>query len=608
MKIDINRQHKSIPRGLTFELPSFCIITGKNGSGKSHLLEAIENTEITKISDNDFKITNILHIRPNELVPQLAESCHSSHLSDYIYNFWAQIENIIQAYNRSDIEYKGAEEARHFLAHYAMDKTLHSTITQILKDSEKELHEITKDDVIKNISYTNATQNSLFNAQLAIAIKSYSYRKGKNEFAEFLASRNGDKGYAFLSQDKFIEKYGPPPWELINDILARANLPYEITWPDLDEFELLYNIRLIDKTNGTDITLDELSSGEKVLMSLAIAIYTTTTGGNYPELLLLDEPDAPLHPQFSRSLIEILNEVIVKQAGIRVIMTTHSPSTVAMAPERSIFEINKTTRTPFAISNAEAIRKLSSGVDFLHVSFESRRQIFVESKFDVVYFENLFDACSRLHSFTFQPIFIEPHSGDSNCTDVKKIVNTLRLTGNDLVWGIIDYDTTNKSTDSIILLGGGTRYAIENYILEPLYICFCLIRHSKKTFLNFGVNNEKKRFTDIPNLSQIECQTMIDNLLTQADIALDDLVPTKLENGFEINYPRSFLLCKGHDYETTLNNTFPELAAIARNKGDAALKLGVLETIVDYPQFLPIEISETFFKILGLDTQINTKL
>ena len=41
MKITIDSAYKSIPKGVTFDLPDFCVITGINGTGKSHLLEAI---------------------------------------------------------------------------------------------------------------------------------------------------------------------------------------------------------------------------------------------------------------------------------------------------------------------------------------------------------------------------------------------------------------------------------------------------------------------------------------------------------------------------------------------------------------------------------------
>lgn len=75
MKIHINKKHKSIPAGVSFELPSFCVITGKNGSGKSHLLEAIADSQNSKVSDGDANLAKVLLIGFGGLNPQIDEAC-----------------------------------------------------------------------------------------------------------------------------------------------------------------------------------------------------------------------------------------------------------------------------------------------------------------------------------------------------------------------------------------------------------------------------------------------------------------------------------------------------------------------------------------------------
>ncbi|HDZ0806549.1 TPA: hypothetical protein RRT88_004712 [Klebsiella pneumoniae] len=52
MKITIDSAYKSIPKGVTFDLPDFCVITGINGTGKSHLLEAIADEKISTVLDD----------------------------------------------------------------------------------------------------------------------------------------------------------------------------------------------------------------------------------------------------------------------------------------------------------------------------------------------------------------------------------------------------------------------------------------------------------------------------------------------------------------------------------------------------------------------------
>ncbi|MRT31175.1 AAA family ATPase [Herbaspirillum sp. CAH-3] len=480
MKITINQTHKSIPRGLSFDLPSFSILTGKNGSGKSHLLEALSNSGIASIVDRGKQVTPVHLVGFNGLNPQVEEQCDPSQLISNVGNWWGQISSLAQHY-RNHLQagrQRPNDVVREFLPAYGQNPTLHAVIAKILARSGKELDELTQDDVLANISFVEIAQSNLFFSQTALIFKAYHTRQVKNELAELRASK-GLPTPPFLSAAEFSEKYGPPPWDLINEILARAELPYEVINPHLSDFELPYRLRLIDRSKGVDISVNDLSSGERVLMSLALAIYNTQEGGAKPELLLLDEPDAPLHPQFSKLLIDTLVETIVNRAGVNVIVTTHSPSTVAMAPDNSVFEVDRETKIPRMVSNAHAVDILTAGIDFLKISYENRKQIFVESKFDVQYFQRLHGIFSRRHRPTYQPIFLEPHSGTSNCTDVIEIVRKLRASGSDLVFGVIDFDGVNTGEQHIIVLGNGTRYSIENYLLDPLYICFSLIRHDK---------------------------------------------------------------------------------------------------------------------------------
>ncbi|CAI8773697.1 Vitamin B12 import ATP-binding protein BtuD [Pseudomonas jessenii] len=597
MKIVTTSKHRSIPEGISFDLPDFTVLTGKNGSGKSHLLEAIAAKNVTSVHIEGSLATTILHIGFNGLNPGIDDNFDPSQTSQIIDSWQRQIKDLFQNRNIAETTEKALEWLSTNIQK-DVNKNSSIVIKKLIESTEKHPLKLTAADILNNISFTHTANNALFYTQLAMIFKTHFNRRVKNDLAKLRASNNKEQQINFLTDLEFERKYGPNPWNIINDIFSRANLPYEASTPELEDYELPFKLKLTDKKTGVDISASDLSSGEKVLLSLALAIYNTSNDGGKPELLLLDEPDAALHPQFSKLLIEILTEVIVKKAGIRVIITTHSPATVAMAPENSVFEIEKTTRTPFKIKNSVAVRMLTEGVDFLRVSFESRRQIFVEHAHDVKYFERIFNALSRCREFTFQPVFIEPHSGTSNCTDVITIVNQLRSTGHDLVWGVIDFDNHNTPNESIIVLGNGKRYAIENYILDPLYVCLCLIRNSKKTFADFGLIESTLRYSDTATLSQQQCQTIIDNFLGQINLQLDELTTTTLVNGYELKYPKSFLFHQGHDYEQKIKLAFSELGVIARGKGDAVLKLGVLEVIMDYPAFLPTEIMATFSEIL----------
>ena len=47
MKLTYVKKHLSVDQFDDFELPDFAVLTGMNGSGKTHLLQAINNGSIT---------------------------------------------------------------------------------------------------------------------------------------------------------------------------------------------------------------------------------------------------------------------------------------------------------------------------------------------------------------------------------------------------------------------------------------------------------------------------------------------------------------------------------------------------------------------------------
>jgi len=154
------------------------------------------------------------------------------------------------------------------------------------------------------------------------------------------------------------------------------------------------DVRMFEWSNffPTDLYFADLSSGEKVLMSLALCLYYTEDTRqitNYPKLLLLDEIDAPLHPSMCRLYLDVLIRTVVETHKICVIATTHSPSTVAIAPEESIYVIEPNKVGLHKTTKARALSILTDGVPTLSISFDGRRQVFVESPNDAKIFDTI---------------------------------------------------------------------------------------------------------------------------------------------------------------------------------------------------------------------------
>src|SRR5690606_37864812 len=94
------------------------------------------------------------------------------------------------------------------------------------------------------------------------------------------------------------------------------------------------------------------------------------------------------------------------------IVSTHSPSTVALSPDEAIFVVNKFDEPKIEKSTKDrALNILTAGVPSFSVNYENRRQVFVESPNDVIFFEKLYRILSNSLSPEISLSFIS--SGES---------------------------------------------------------------------------------------------------------------------------------------------------------------------------------------------------
>ncbi|MCU0393922.1 MAG: ATP-binding protein, partial [Thermoflexibacter sp.] len=338
-------------------------------------------------------------------------------------------------------------------------------------------------------------------------------------------------------------------------------------------------------------------------MSLALALYNSNFDVEFPKILLMDEPDASLHPSMSKKFLDVIQQVFVKEKNVKVIITTHSPSTVALTPEESIFIVNKTGVRIEKVNKDKALKILTSGVPSFSVNYENRRQIFVESPYDVIYYEKLYQLLTSYLIPEISLSFIS--SGESrtdkngikisNCGQVINITETLRRAGNKFVSGIIDWDSKNMSTESVKVLGNGGRYSIENYILDPLLIAALLLREKIITKEELKLNTNET-YIDLKHFNKERLQFIADYITNKvADVvnpAENSNSLVKLLNGIEINIPVWYLHHQGHTLEGHILKVFPQLNSIKKGK-EEALKIEILNKVVDdIIEILPIDLLE----------------
>ncbi|MDW9228059.1 AAA domain protein [Burkholderia cepacia] len=144
-----------------------------------------------------------------------------------------------------------------------------------------------------------------------------------------------------------IRNLGDPPWETFNRLCKEADLKFEVLPPVVERRSILgrpvagYSLMIRDTVRGTVVSESEASAGERVMLSVVAWRFLAEAAGIHYKVMLLDEPDAHLHPSLVKQFLRVLETVMVDRHGARVILTTHSPSTVALARDGQVFEMKR---------------------------------------------------------------------------------------------------------------------------------------------------------------------------------------------------------------------------------------------------------------------------
>lgn len=321
MIVTVRQSYKSIHVAQSFEVPDFVVLTGKNGSGKSHLMELMTRQEKCQVKEADGRhLTQIKYIPFNGLNPHIDENCEYLGLTNNKKQAWNNIKNMLNDYERQ--RNRNHQSFNQYVAAFPDRKrTLWKwgvltnwNVENITEELFEENYEISSDE--------------MFSSQFASIFKLYQIRLIENKFNKFLNETEGQHNKV-LSDEEFENLYGPKPWDLINRMLSRAGLSYRVNHPEGSKKELDFKLHLTDVNTGTQIQVNDLSTGEKVLMSLALSIYNTKEENARPDVLLIDEPDAALHPEFSKVLVSAIEESIVLKNHVLDTVWTDYPGFIS---------------------------------------------------------------------------------------------------------------------------------------------------------------------------------------------------------------------------------------------------------------------------------------
>lgn len=374
MKLIYQKNYISIQKFNDVEVPDFVILTGINGSGKSHLLESINNKSVViEGAENartvlfDYKtfyleneavysarqiidernnawgylqgsiLTHLTNLKNKlgENYSKLVEICKSTGLGllelgvenindDGLFKQYKEYKKEVKTFFNQD-GYKNNQQAQSIFS------------TQYRACCS--LDEITREN-FDEIFAPMQLKNDFLPSQIGKIVWDYYLKYRNNEINEFENEKHG-KSYPVLPENDFIKLHGEKPWEIINIILDQFNtIEYRLPSPEGSDYYSDFMFKLKHPSKGFEIDFSALSSGEKVLMALVASIYKTSSDHRFPDILLLDEIDASLHPSMIKNLLDTIDKIFIKN-DTKVILVTHSPTTVALASDESIYIMKK---------------------------------------------------------------------------------------------------------------------------------------------------------------------------------------------------------------------------------------------------------------------------
>lgn len=562
------------------DIPDFVVITGKNGSGKTQLLELINwHFAVTQDQKNNtqrnaadpfhnVKTVSDLNITNKEIVfiPSIWQlgnlaSTNSSKFTQVINQIYTQITG-----QNDKIEYR------------ELSALVEQRIT-------KPKSQITRNDIQENlpVDYFDYINKIQIHEGLNEAFLTYHYK-----YAELRDSGKND--------EEIKTDMGLPPWDIINNMLKVAEFPYEVNKPK--SYIGDYHFELIGISNPLlKINFSDLSSGEKVLISLSLWMFNASKDKRLPKLMLLDEPDAHLHPSAVRQFIDVIEKSLVRNFGVRVIMTTHSPSTVSLAPDYSLYEMKKNDSQVKPLQSKEyGISLLTDG---LVVVKSNDKYVLVEDKNDAKFYNEVFTILKNKKllieyvSIIFIPASNKSASTSGGCTVVRSWVEKFINEGaDDIFQGLMDYDNGTSvmenvtSTNNLHVIN---RYSLENYLLDPILIYSSLL-HENIAISIPSITLTHRDEHKILELEQTELQKIADHILNDVEPTIHNLLPdekTKVGvqfiNGITLLYPKWFINRRGHD-----------LFSHFKLKYQKAVNYDNLMNALNRQEFIPTDLVEIF--------------
>jgi energy-coupling factor transporter ATP-binding protein EcfA2 len=354
------------------ELEDFCVITGKNGVGKSRLLKAIREYIVTEKNENfpNFIVRRLNYgEEPDNYDPDSSEHPlvkNNIIKVDCSFNDWKKRVNQAATPQSPSLQASAGQSPS-------------------LQASAGQSHNDPKDHVFK-IYYSD--QNGKLKDILIKDIESCdddkSVKTYYDEYRTYFRRQALKKiCYGNLEQLLLLNARYEHDRKQINDMIKKnpygLEFKYTIernTHGVVEKEGLNELIRFVNhENNSIKIKFNELSPGERLMLHLIVILKdkdnikmnsSSSFEQKIKQILLLDEPDSHCEPNLVKGFIDVVQNVLVKDLGIQVIMTTHNSTTIFSVDPAYLYTLESTDKGKVCFSQkndrADAARELASNI------------------------------------------------------------------------------------------------------------------------------------------------------------------------------------------------------------------------------------------------------
>lgn len=506
-------------------IPMFTVITGKNGVGKSSLLQAI--------LDGFTKNTTNKHVTlefKDDIKPQI---CSLKNTSNDVSTLNKTIEEESQKILQEELETRFQE-----LIKYAFDKLISNSNPPLQYHEKRTMY----DGVINDAVNLLKSENKFDFANLEIELRKKYIANHDLHIANYnsfsiLINHIMEKIYAaelekFKEQEKAVES----SFNLINEHLLKHHFKYTISkssYSQNNNQRKFESISFCIPNSENYISPSDLSAGERIEFMVLLWQFTKRNQ-NQTGIILLDEPDAHLHPSLVKEIIDIIKIKLVHEMRLQVIMTTHNPITISFIPRECLFLMENNPPNFFpqikqVANKREAINILSGNLIYINEPFAV---VFVEGEIDKIFYSILANRLNDARLINMQIAFKVHGQGEtsdySNCDMVKNLIKKMTEGKNgealsQFIFGIIDGD--NKKHGPSNNLKAVNRYSVENYIFDPinLFICLCYINQRVKA------ESESKEYNSLDPCNQAFIASLKDMGFGEDNFDLSEFTKLQLQ-------------------------------------------------------------------------------